>query len=228
MEARVHFSDDYNQSQMIGLGIFFIILPCVAVVLRIWAKLLGPRGIVSDDILLFFGLAFAISCGIVQLIAAIAGQLGQHQSQTAEGEPQLADPRFAIYQKVIRCCPSDRMLEVLTNGGFTKSSFLLFYMSIFTTKRFRICAQIVLAITVAWTISYFFSNLFTCYPISPYIEPFYNNNCVDGIALWYSMAISDVIVDLFIIVLPIPAVLKLQLPLHQRIGVLSIFMMGAA
>ena len=56
MDARVHFADDYNQSQMIGLGIFFIILPIVAVVLRVWAKLLGPRGIVADDILLFFGL----------------------------------------------------------------------------------------------------------------------------------------------------------------------------
>jgi len=56
MDATVHFADNYSQSQMIGLGIFFIILPIVAVGLRIWAKLLGPRGIVTDDILIFFGL----------------------------------------------------------------------------------------------------------------------------------------------------------------------------
>ncbi len=101
-------------------------------------------------------------------------------------------------------------------------------MSIFTTKRFRTVAQLVLAITVAWTVSFFFANLFTCYPISPYIEAFYGNNCVNGLALWYSMAITDVIVDVFIILLPIPVVLKLQLPLHQRIGVLAMFMLGAA
>lgn len=84
-------------------------------------------------------------------------------------------------------------------------------MSIFTTKRFRICAQVVLGIVVAWTVSFFFANLFTCYPISPFIEAFYGNNCVNGLALWYAMAISDIIVDFFIILLPIPVVLKLQL-----------------
>ncbi|KAL8630375.1 hypothetical protein Q9189_003935 [Teloschistes chrysophthalmus] len=175
---------------MIGLGIFFIFLPIVAVILRVWAKLLGPRGIVGDDVLIFFGLAFAIGCASVQLVAAIDGQLGQHQSTTSTGQPLLNDPRFALYEK---------------------SSFLLFYMSIFTTKRFRICAQVVLGIVVAWTVSFFFANLFTCYPISPFIEAFYGNNCVNGLALWYAMAISDIIVDFFIILLPIPVVLKLQL-----------------
>ncbi|KAL8694664.1 MAG: hypothetical protein Q9218_000759 [Villophora microphyllina] len=94
MEATVHIADDYNTSQMIGLGIFFIILPIVAVVLRIWAKLLGPRGIVGDDILIFCGLQLII------FSAAINGQLGQHQSTTATGQPLLNDPRFAIYEKV--------------------------------------------------------------------------------------------------------------------------------
>lgn len=41
------------------------------------------------------------------------------------------------------------------------------------------------------------------------------------------MAITDVIVDVFIIILPIPMVLRLHLPLAQRIGVLIMFMLGA-
>jgi len=111
--------------------------------------------------------------------------------------------------------------------GFTKSSFLLFYMSIFTTKRFRILAQLVLGLVVSWTISFFFANLFTCYPISPFIEAFYENHCVDGLALWYSMAITDIIVDFLILLMPIPVVLRLQLPFQQRIGVLAMFLLGA-
>ncbi|KAI4126443.1 MAG: hypothetical protein LQ338_003752 [Usnochroma carphineum] len=224
MDATVHITDRYNRSQMIGLGIFFIFLPVVAVVLRVWAKLLGPRGVVGDDILIFFGLAFAIGCGSIQLIAAIDGQLGQHQTVKSDGQPLLNDPRFALYEK---CKLAVNILSTV-GLGFTKSAFLLFYMSIFTTKRFRIIAQVVLAIVMGWTISFFFANLFTCYPISPFIESFYHNNCVNGLALWYSMAISDIIVDFFIILLPIPMVLKLHLPLAQRIGVLAMFMLGAA
>ncbi len=56
MGIKVHFANNYNQSQMIGLGVFFTILPIVAVSLRIWAKFLGTRGIKGDDILVFFGL----------------------------------------------------------------------------------------------------------------------------------------------------------------------------
>ena len=111
--------------------------------------------------------------------------------------------------------------------GFTKAAFLFFYTSIFVTRRFRIVAQVVLAIVVCWTVSFFFANLFTCYPISPFIEPFYKHNCVNGLALWYAMAITDVIVDVFIIIMPIPMVLRLHLPLAQRIGVLIMFMLGA-
>lgn len=55
MGATVHLADYYTQSQMIGLGVFFIILPIVAVALRIWAKLLNSRGFATDDILVFFG-----------------------------------------------------------------------------------------------------------------------------------------------------------------------------
>jgi len=43
--------------------------------------------------------------------------------------------------------------------GFTKSSILVFYMNIFSTKAFRIAAQIMLAIVAAWTMAFFFSNL---------------------------------------------------------------------
>jgi len=100
-------------------------------------------------------------------------------------------------------------------------------MSIFTTKRFRILAQLVLGLVVSWTISFFFANLFTCYPISPFIEAFYENHCVDGLALWYSMAITDIIVDFLILLMPIPVVLRLQLPFQQRIGVLAMFLLGA-
>lgn len=223
MAATIRIADNYSQSQMIGIGIFFIVLPIVAVGLRVWAKMLGRRGIAGDDILIFCALAFAIGCGIVQLVAAIDGQLGQHQTVMPNGQPILNDPRFVKYEK---CKFAVNILSTV-GLGFTKSSFLLFYMSIFTTRRFRVLAQVVLGLVVSWAVAFFFANLFTCYPISPFIEAFYKNHCVDGLALWYAMAISDIIVDFFILIMPIPMVLKLQLPLHQRIGVLAMFLLGA-
>lgn len=48
----VYMADNYNQPQMIGLGIGFIVLPIFAVVLRLWAKWIGRRSIQLDDYLI--------------------------------------------------------------------------------------------------------------------------------------------------------------------------------
>ena len=100
-------------------------------------------------------------------------------------------------------------------------------MNIFFGKAFRIATQAMLLLVFSWTVSFFFANLFTCYPITPFIEAFYGNNCVDGLSMWYAMAITDIIIDFIILVMPIPMVLKLQLPLKQKLGVLGMFLLGA-
>jgi hypothetical protein len=111
--------------------------------------------------------------------------------------------------------------------GLVKSSILVFYKSIFFGKPFKIASYVALGLVGSWTVAFFFANLFTCWPVSPFIEPFYKNNCIDGLSMWYAMAISDTIIDFLILFLPIPVVLKLQLPLRQKIGVLVMFLLGA-
>lgn len=49
--------DNYSQRQMIGIGISFLILPTVAVGVRLWAKRLGRKGISVDDYLIVISLA---------------------------------------------------------------------------------------------------------------------------------------------------------------------------
>ena len=111
--------------------------------------------------------------------------------------------------------------------GLTKASILVFYRNIFTVHRFRLVANVMLAIVFAWTVSIFFANLFLCYPVTALIEAFYGNKCVNGVAVWFASTISDVIIDIVILAMPIPMVLRLQLPLKQRLGVLVTFLLGA-
>jgi hypothetical protein len=65
----VYMADDYSKGQMIGLGIAFMILPIIAIGLRLWAKFIGRRRIQLDDYLI---LAAAVSvCEILNLFASI-------------------------------------------------------------------------------------------------------------------------------------------------------------
>jgi hypothetical protein len=103
----------------------------------------------------------------------------------------------------------------------------MFYVSIFRGKTFYILTQTMMAIVVVWTVSFFFANLFTCYPITVFVEPFYGHKCMDAITMWLAMSVSDLVIDILILILPIPMVLNLQLRPKQKVGVLAMFMLGA-
>ena len=111
--------------------------------------------------------------------------------------------------------------------GFAKASILVLYMRIFNVRSFRIWPMSFLVIVAAWTVSFFFASLFQCYPITPLIEPFYKHNCVNTVPLWYAGGISDIILDAIILAMPVPMVLRLQLPQKQKIGVICMFLTGA-
>lgn len=84
-----------------------------------------------------------------------------------------------------------------------------------------------LSIVAIWTVSYFFANLFTCYPVTPLVESFYGNKCINTIPMWLSVVATDLIVDVAILLMPVPLVLQLHLPLKDKLGVLAMFMLGA-
>jgi hypothetical protein len=84
-----------------------------------------------------------------------------------------------------------------------------------------------LFVVTAWTVSYAFANLFTCWPVTALIEPFYGNKCINAVPMWLSVVYTDIIVDVAILIMPIPMVLKLQLPWQQKLGVLGMFLLGA-
>ncbi|RYC59722.1 hypothetical protein CHU98_g6475 [Xylaria longipes] len=213
----------YSKNLVIGLAVAFIIIPSIFVALRIWARFLKGRALGLDDYLCAGALAVGIVCSSLQLY--VDGQLGQHQIVGPDGQPILDDPRFLVYEK------TKFAVNILSVVGFglVKSSILLFYRSIFNTVRsFRWAVNAMLGVVAAWTIAYFFSNLFTCYPITALIESFYGNKCINAVPMWLSVVATDLIVDVAILIMPIPMVLRLQLPLKERLGVLGMLLLGAS
>ena len=78
-----------------------------------------------------------------------------------------------------------------------------------------------LSLVVGWTVSFLFSNLFTCHTVTPFVEAFYGNDCIDALSMWYASCATDVILDFLIVGMPIPMVLNLQLPLRQRLAIMA-------
>lgn len=51
-------------------------------------------------------------------------------------------------------------------------------------------------------------------------------SCRGALSFSVVQAVANLCLDLFIFVLPIPAIVQLKLPLQKKIGVLAIFMTG--
>jgi hypothetical protein len=139
--------------------------------------------------------------------------------------------------------------------GLIKSSILVTYKNVFDTRKFRAVVFIILAYVICWTVSFLFSHLFTCYPITVFIEPYYGNSCVETVPMFLALLVStykhfghdrsfvelkryrshtdslqytDVLADFVILILPIPMVLSIELDMKKKLAVIGMLMLGAA
>lgn len=131
-----------------------------------------------------------------------------------------------------------------------KMSLVFFYRRVFNqgaSQWFRILTATVLTIIAIWATSFFFTFLFMC-PGHPdvYWSTLARQKkiCVDTAIVHNSYGISDVIIDIFVILLPIPLVsqgqakfltmanhnakvVRLQMSASRKMAVLAIFALGA-
>ncbi|OAL47140.1 hypothetical protein IQ07DRAFT_130494 [Pyrenochaeta sp. DS3sAY3a] len=214
---------NYTKSMMIGLAIAFMILPLVFVLLRLWAKRLAKR-IGWDDYLTIAALVVSLTCSILQLATAIHGYLGSHQPLDANGLPIMDDPGLIFFEQTKFAL---NMISII-GLGLVKSSILILYKNIFDVRKFRIIVYCVLGYVIAWTVSFSFSHLFTCYPITVFIEPYYGNKCVQTVPMFLALLYTDVIADVVILVLPIPMVLSVRMETKKKLAVIAMLGLGAA
>ncbi|KAH8842738.1 hypothetical protein MCOR27_003184 [Pyricularia oryzae] len=119
------------------------------------------------------------------------------------------------------------MLSIL-GLGLVKSSILVLYLHLFPNALFKRVVFGMLVYVITWTVSFFFSHLFTCYPITTFIDFFEGKNCVSQTAMFLTVLYTNVIADFAILILPIPLVMRLQLKLKIKIAVIGMLSLGAA
>ncbi|KAF1942365.1 hypothetical protein EJ02DRAFT_176702 [Clathrospora elynae] len=214
---------DYSKNMMIGLAIAFMILPIVFVCLRLWSKRLCKR-VGWDDYLTIAALAVSVTCCILQLLTAIYGHLGSHQPLDANGAPIMDDPGLIFFEQTKFAL---NMISII-GLGLVKSSILVLYKNIFDIPKFRFIVFCVLAYVIGWTVSFTLSHLFTCYPITVFIEPYYNNSCVQTVPMFLALLYTDVIADVTILILPIPMVLSVRMEFKKKLAVIGMLTLGTA
>lgn len=110
-----------------------------------------------------------------------------------------------------------------------KSSMLFLYLRLFPDKILRVLVYITLAITISWGVSSLVALCLACRPLPYYWNRWdgeHEGKCVALDVLLLEHAIVNIVLDVVIVGLPMPTLLRLQMSLEKRVGMCLMFAMG--
>ncbi|CAD6570296.1 MAG: hypothetical protein ASARMPRED_003641 [Alectoria sarmentosa] len=109
-----------------------------------------------------------------------------------------------------------------------KFTLLLLYLRLFGVEKiFRYATWTVMFFVFGYLFSNLLTHIFGCSPIDKYWNPKTSGHCVVLTKAVYAYGSMNCISDLFIFVLPLPMVWRMQLSRKDKIGVTLVFMSGA-
>lgn len=107
-----------------------------------------------------------------------------------------------------------------------KLSILWFYTCIFTTKRFKLAARILMFIAAGYGISFFFMFLTNCRPVSHSWAPKPGGHCKSVTVEEITSVSVNMVIDTLIVILPMRPLWKLQMATRKKIGLSILFGLG--
>ena len=109
-----------------------------------------------------------------------------------------------------------------------KTSVLLFYARVLGTrvKNFKHALWFTHFLVIGWFIAMGLLNTLLCDPIEKAWRPSIPGHCHSITVLWLSSSISSVVIDLILLLLPLPILWRLQMKRCRRILIMAVFACG--
>lgn len=114
-------------------------------------------------------------------------------------------------------------------SALTKMAFLFFYLRIFPGEGMRRCIFAAMCLTMGYWVAFQFGNLFYCRPVSHVWEGWHGEHagkCININHFMVSASAINILIDVIIIVLPTPQLLRLQMSWRKKIGLMAMFTVG--
>ncbi|GES57908.1 integral membrane protein [Aspergillus terreus] len=190
------------------------VLAFVAVCLRLLARYERKQALWWDDWMILWSMAWNIVV-VGFIFAMVRAGMGLHAA-TLPPEDVVLVAKFLVVAEIL----------YVFNLVWTKISILLMYYRIFRFAHFKKWAYIISTFVVLWVICITFLFVFICVPVQKLWYPLLPGRCINQVATWIANAISTILTDLAILLLPIPQVWRLQLRLSEKLALTFAFGLG--
>ncbi|KAL4745346.1 hypothetical protein BDW72DRAFT_208267 [Aspergillus terricola var. indicus] len=110
-----------------------------------------------------------------------------------------------------------------------KLSMLFLYLRLFPNAILRTAVLVSLAITSLWALGSFLAQVFSCKPISYYWNQWdgeHEGRCSSHNSLLLAHSIINIFLDILVIALPMPVLVRLQMSIEKRVGMCLMFAVG--
>ena len=114
-----------------------------------------------------------------------------------------------------------------TSIALSKLSVLCFYYRVLATKQqLRLILWTLAIFTMTWWITMSIVAFCQCIPPEASWNPEVKGACINQYNFFIGQAVPNIFTDFVLLLLPLPILLKLQIRLPQKIGVVFVFLLG--
>ncbi|KAI6365774.1 hypothetical protein MCOR25_005263 [Pyricularia grisea] len=213
--AAIQNLDEDVRNYVRAITIAFTVLATIVVGMRLWARQLQAAKIMIDDYAMLAALALLYGNMIINLVLVDYG-IGLHSGRLP----------YESIELINRTLVGAELLYVTTINQY-KIALLLLYLRIFPMAQVRKGAMWCGALTLGWMLACWIAACLQCIPLVKAWNPWVQGQCINLFLTQLCISIPSIIVDIAILALPIPHVLKLQLSPWQKYLVMGTFLLGS-
>ncbi|KEY69900.1 hypothetical protein S7711_09002 [Stachybotrys chartarum IBT 7711] len=175
------------------------------------------RGLAADDYMAALAVVFAVTYSVLCIV----------QTRYGLGLPLVLRPpeNLITYTRVNFAGRPIYQIGI----SFFKIALLLSYLSLLKGtdhKTYRLIVWITLGLVFAGHLGCSLSLLFACTPVERSWNPLMPGTCLPPGPSFTAYAIVTIISDLAVTLIPIPVLVKLNVPTSKKLGLLAIFTLG--
>ncbi|TKX25240.1 hypothetical protein C1H76_2473 [Elsinoe australis] len=205
---------------LVIVNALFMGITALAVAMRIYVRAAMKRQLGMDDVFIGIALFFALALGLNSIVA----------NQFFGWDRHIWDLPFSMYANSLITAMVGKILFTLA-ATFTRISLILFFYRLVKDAHLRWYRWLLHA-SIIWTvavgITFIFLSVFICLPVKAYWTwpPIPTQKCIDEGLVTLIAGVINSVTDLLVTLLPVPLIMRLRLPVKQRLGVLVLLCLG--
>ncbi|KAH7320744.1 hypothetical protein B0I35DRAFT_199222 [Stachybotrys elegans] len=207
----------YGGMQVMVVTVVFLTLAVISLAFRLWSRRIQGAKLVFNDYAVIAGTVLSFGSTMMPFSACIVGGLGYHLAE-------VPAERFALF---LRLFVPGQLLWAAANTC-VKHSILSLYITIFpNNKKIHYICYGTAAAATCYFISVFLEGFLLCTPAAfTWDKTIVGGTCKNENIAYLVAGITNLLLDIIIVVLPMPTLMGLKMSLGKRLGIIAMFSLG--